>query len=505
MFHQSGYPKTPEQGAGMKKVVVIGGGFAGMAAAAQLQQASMEVTLVERHSMLGGRARTWQSGAYRFDMGPSWYLMPEVFDGFFADLGRRRENYYRIHQLDPSYRVFFQDAPPLDIGADLDSTLEVFEKLEEGGAQKLKAYLADASYKYKIAMDHFLYKEYRSLFQFFKPSMVVPGLRLGVFASLHSHIKKYFSNPRAQRILEYAMVFLGTKPAMAPALYSIMSHVDLVQGVFFPHGGMGAVVAGMTKLLEELSVTIKTGVEVHRIVCAGKKAVGVETSMGYIPADCILGTGDYYHIEQDLLEPSYRNLNAAYWRRAILAPSMFVLYLGVGKQIPQLAHHNLFFSDGWDEHFHQIFDDPQWPRNPSYYVSSIGHDDDAGMSPPGKENIFILVPIAAGLKSSESHRQQYAERIITHLETIIGESIRPHLEVQRIYGPAEFQEDYHALKGTALGLSHTLTQTAAFRPAMRNKKLTNLFYAGQYTHPGVGLPMTLIAANIVAQIVKKTL
>lgn len=486
----------------MDKVLVIGGGFAGMATAALLQHGGMDVTLVEKHDQLGGKARVWRSAGYTFDMGPSWYLMPDVFDDFFSKLGRKREDYYSIKRLDPAYRVFFEGNDTVDIGKDIESTVRLFEKFEPGSGTRLRQYLADCGHKYGLAIDRLLYKEYRNIFHFFNPSTIFHGLRLGIFRSLHSHVKKYFDDYRAQRILEYSMLFLGSSPMAAPSFYSIMSHLDLVQGVYFPVGGMGAVVAGMEKLLAELNVTVQTGVEVKSIITHEKKAVGVETGQGQIHADHIVGTGDYHHIEQDLLTKPYRNLRARYWKKAVIAPSMFILYLGVKRKIPQLAHHNLFFSADWDRHFQQIFETPQWPDNPSYYVSVASRSEE-GMAAAGGENIFVLVPIAPGLETDEEHSRKYAEKVILHLEALTGKSIRDELEVQRIYTVQDFQADYHAFKGTALGLSHTLGQTAMLRPPMRSKGLENFFYAGQYTHPGVGVPMALIAADLVSGILQK--
>ncbi|MGI9255998.1 MAG: phytoene desaturase family protein [Salinispira sp.] len=487
----------------MKTVLVIGGGFTGMAVAALLQNKGMDVSIAEKNSHLGGRARTWSSKGYTFDMGPSWYLMPEVFEKFFTSLGKKRENYYTLQKLDPLYRVFFEGENTVDIHSDIEQTAKLFESFERGGQARLKAYLEDCRYKYQLALNRFLYSEYRNIFQFFNPSTVFHGLRLGIFGSLHKHVQKYFSDHRAQKILEYAMVFLGTSPNAAPSFYSIMSHVDLVQGVYFPQGGMGAMVAGMEKLLSELNVTVRTNCEVQHIHAEGKKVESVQTSQGIMKPDYVIGTGDYHHLEQDLLEKPYRNLSKRYWQKAVLAPSMFILYLGVRRKIPQLAHHNLFFASDWNRHFNQIFEKPQWPDNPSYYVSAVSRDDDT-MAPPGRENIFILVPIAPGLECTEEHKQRYAEKMIIHLEALTGKSIRDEIEVQRIYTAQDFQDDYHAFKGTALGLAHTLGQTAVFRPSMRNRKLENLFYAGQYTHPGVGVPMTFIAADIVADILAET-
>ncbi|AHC15274.1 phytoene desaturase family protein [Salinispira pacifica] len=486
----------------MKKALVIGGGFAGMASAAKLKHQGMDVTLLERHDRLGGRGRSWEDQGYTFDMGPSWYLMPEVFEQFFDDLGKNRADYYSLKKLSPYYRVFFEDEGSVDIGPDRSGINAVFDGLEKKGSEKLEKYLKKASYKYKVAIEEFLYREYRSIFQFINPRLVFQGSRLGVFGDLHSHVKKYFKDHRAQKILEYAMVFLGNSPSNAPALYSIMSHVDLVQGVYFPHGGMNKMVEGMHRLLEDMGVDIRLNTDVTRIIHADGRATGVETDAGTFKADVVLATGDYHHIEQKLLDQEVRNYSAKYWEKAVVAPSMFIMYLGVGKKLPGLKHHNLFFAREWNTHFDEIFKNPAWPDNPSYYVS-VTSDDDDSMSPEGKENVFVLVPVAPGLSADRDFRKEYGDKIIRHLENLCGENIRDSIEVQRYYSGEDFTEDYGALKGTALGLAHTLGQTAVFRPSMRNKHLKNVFYAGQYTHPGVGVPMTLIAADIVSSAIGK--
>lgn len=485
------------------KALVIGGGFAGMAAAARLRNDGWDVVLIEQHDRLGGRGRVWQEGEYRFDLGPSWYLMPEVFEDFFTNLGKKREDYYPLKKLSPYYRVFFEGQDTVDVGPHLEGIYKLFEKIEPSGRKKLEAYLKTAGYKYDVALKEFLYKEYRSIFQFLNPRLLIQGSRLGVFGSLHAHVKRYFTDHRAQKILEYAMVFLGNSPSNAPALYSIMSHVDLVQGVFFPEGGMGTMVNGLQRLLEDIGVEVRLGTKATQIVCNNSRVEGVLTDDGHIEADLVVATGDYHHIEQDLLPKNKRNYSQRFWKKAVVAPSMFIIYAGVGKKLPNLVHHNLYFAEQWERHFDEIFENPTWPENPSYYVSMTSHDD-SSMSPDGKENIFILVPIAPGLQSDLKFKEQYGRKIISHLEGLIGEPFFDQIEVLRYYAPEDFQRDYNAFKGSALGLSHTLGQTAVFRPSMRNRRLKNLFYAGQYTHPGVGVPMTLIAADVVANSVKKT-
>ena len=488
--------------AGRGRVVVAGAGVGGLAAAALLAKEGFEVVVVERNEQPGGRARIWQKDGYTFDMGPSWYLMPEVFERFFAKFGRTPADYYSLRRLSPSYRVYFGPGDAHDVPADRAGAAALFDRLEPGGGAKLESYLDDAAYKYKVAVGEFLYREYRSVFDFFNRRMMSEGLKLNVLGKLDAAVRRRFGDRRARQILEYAMVFLGTSPNDAPAMYALMSHVDLTQGVFYPMGGLSAVARGMRQVAAEQGVSFRMGTEVRRIVAAGGRVVGVETSGPYgererLPCAAVLANADYAHVETELLDPADRTYARRYWERRVVAPSMFLMYLGVTRRLESLAHHNLYFQENWNEHFDSIFRRPAWPKAPCFYLSCISKTDPA-MAPPGRENVFVLVPVAAGLADDDATREAYADEVLRHVERTVGEEIVPHVETKRIYSQRDFAADYRAWKGTALGLSHTLMQTAAFRPAMRSRKVRGLHYAGQYTHPGVGLPMVVISAEVAA-------
>jgi phytoene desaturase len=434
-------------------------------------------------------------------MGPSWYLMPEVFEDFFGLFGRSREQYYRLQELSPYYRVFFHPREWVDVTSDRSQVLDLFESFEAGGAKRLEKYLDRAKYKYDVAMKEFLYKDYASVFDFLNARMLIEGTRLNVFGRLDRSVRRYFRDRRARQILEYAMVFLGTSPQVAPALYSIMSHVDLNLGVHYPIGGLSAVSAGIAKLAEEQGVQIRLNAEVKKIhVESSARATRVATAEDEIETDVVLVNADYPFTETQLLEPAYRSLPAAYWKRRVFAPSMFILYLGLNKSLKNLVHHNLYFSEDWNEHFDTIFKVPSWPQEPCFYLSCITKTD-PHMAPKGQENVFVLVPVAPGLEDGEAFRERYADQVIDHIEKVIGEPFRSSIVVRRIFSHRDFISDYNAYGGTALGLAHTLNQTAFFRPAFRSKKVENLFYAGQYTHPGVGVPMVLISARVAAGLI----
>jgi phytoene desaturase len=331
--------------------------------------------------------------------------------------------------------------------------------------------------------------------------MLIEGSRLNVFGRLDKSVRRYFQDRRARQILEYAMVFLGTDPSQAPALYSIMSHVDLNLGVHYPSGGLQTVGAALACLAAEQGVQLLFNQDVRKIVVENGTARKVLTDRAQYGGEAVLVNADYAFAETRLLDPPYQSYPARYWERRVLAPSFFVLYLGVKKRLNSLVHHNLYFSQDWERHFDAIFREPSWPDQPCFYVSCISKTD-AEAAPPGRENVFILVPVAPGLDDSEALRESYAEDVIRHVEQVAGEQFRSSLEVKRIFSHRDFIADYNAYKGTALGLAHTLNQTAVFRPRFRSRKVDNLYYVGQYTHPGVGVPMVLIAAQVVSDLVR---
>ncbi len=496
-----GYTAGMNTGCG-DRVVVVGAGIGGMAAAARVAKNGFRVTVVERNDQAGGRARLWKKDGFTFDMGPSWYLMPDVFDRFFAHFGRKTSDYYELKKLDPSYRVFFGPGQEHDIPSDRAGQRALFDRLEPGGGAKLERYLESAAYKYRVAVGEFLYRDYRTVFDFLNWRMMTEGLKLNVLGKLDAAVSRQFGDVRARQILEYGMVFLGTSPYHAPAMYSLMSHVDLTQGVFYPPGGLSAMAQGIRRLAEEQGVEFRLSTEVQKIVTANGRATGVQVRMPdgggeTLPCDAVLANADYAHVETELLDAADCALPRRYWRRRVVAPCLFLLYLGVTRKLERLVHHNLYLQLDWSRHFDAVFRTPGWPERPCFNVSCISKTDPA-MAPPGCENVFVLVPMAAGLEDTDDVREAYADRLIRHMEEMTGEEIAPHVAVRRIYSHRDYAADYHAWGGTALGLSHTLFQTAVFRPPRRSRKVRNLFYAGQYTHPGVGVPMVLIAGELAA-------
>lgn len=485
-----------------KKAVVIGAGFAGLASACFLAKDGYEVTVVEKNKGLGGRARVFEAKGFRFDMGPSWYLMPEVFEHFFGVFGKKPEDYYSLKKLDPGYRMWFSEGEELDISADMTKNEKLFDGIEKDGGSKLRAYLADAKYKYETAMERFVRRSYNDWHNLLIPQLFIDGVRLRILENIEGHVNRYFESDKARKILEYSIVFLGGSPKNTPSLFSMISHTDFTQGVYYPMGGIGEVISGMVKLGKELGVKYVGGEEVTEIIVTDGKAVGVKTKNKVFEADVVVANGDYVHVETKLLEKQYQSYDEKYWESRIVAPSAFILYLGVKKKIKGLTHHNVFVQHDWKKHFDEIFEDPKWPTAPSYYVSCPSKTDPI-VAPKGSENLFVLVPVASGLSEDEESKKAYRDMILSDLQERIGVEFEKDIVYEKIFSVSDFAADYNAYKGTALGLSHSFWQTAYFRPHQKSSKVSNLYFAGQFTHPGIGTQMALISGEIAATLVKE--
>ncbi len=481
-----------------KRIVVIGGGFGGLAAAALLAKQRHAVTVLEKNSELGGRARIWRQNNFQFDLGPSWYLMPEVFDHFFSLFGRRASDFYQLKRLDPGYRVFWGKGDYWDIPAEKESLFRLADQWEENGAEKLRDYLRRSTDLYRSAMAQFIYRDFHRVAELVDWNFLKALVRNRLYLSLEKYIQQTFTNPRMWRLLEYTMVFLGTSPRQAPAIYALMSHVDFNLGVWYPLGGIGVVVEAIRKLAEQQGVKIIAGAEVKKVCLHHGKIVSVHSTKGDLAADLVVANADYHYVETQLLPAEARSFSQQYWERRTLAPSTLLVYLGLREKLSGSLHHNLYFDEHWDEHFATIFTSPAWPRKYSYYVS-VPSKTDPVAAPAGKENLFFLIPVASGLKDTESVRERYANRVVTHFSTLVGTDLAKKVEVRRIFSHRDFIQDYHACQGTALGLAHTLRQTAVFRLPHRSRKVSNLYYVGHYTHPGIGVPPVIVSAEIVVR------
>jgi phytoene desaturase len=486
-----------------KTTIVIGSGFGGMAAAALLAKDGFEVTVLEKNDQPGGRAIVWKEKGFVFDMGPSWYLMPDVFEKFFAEFGKKPQDYYKLLRLNPAYRVFFSKDEIVDVSPTLERNFELFERYQKDGREQFKKYLVAAEYQYKIAMNEFIYKEYRHLWNFFSFRLLSKGSKLHLFTSLDEYAKRYVTDPKMRKILEYTMVFLGGTPFDTPALYSLMSHVDFNLGVWYPDGGFGELARAFQRLATEQGVTFEFNCEVEKIEVHDKRVTGVTTSKGKMNANVVIANADYPYVETHLLDQQHQTYPEEYWKKKAIAPSALLMYLGVKGKIQAFAHHNLYFAPQWEDHFQTIFHEPKWPEDPSYYVSCPSKTDPS-VAPAEDENLFILIPVAAGLEDTEKTREKYFTKVMDHLELLTGENIKDRLIVKRLFAHQDFIQNYHAYKGTALGLAHTLRQTAVFRSSHYSKKVTGLYYTGHYTHPGIGVPMVIISSQILAQQIRKS-
>lgn len=486
----------------MKKAVVIGGGFAGMSGAAYLAKNGFKVTLLEKNSTLGGRARQFSTPeGFHFDMGPSWYWMPEVFDRFFNDFDFSRESLYDLKRLDPSYRVFFEEEA-MDIPASMEELKSLFEGIEPGAANQLESYLSEAGIKYQMGV-HKLVRKPKLVFKdLLDQDLIFNMLRLSTLSSMTAHVQSHFKDERIRRIMEFPVLFLGAKPEKTPALYSLMNYADLALGTWYPMGGMVRIVEAMQTVLEALGVDIKCEQSVKGIQVKNGKAAAVELEGGTIEADVVLAAGDYHHMEQHLLPPEHRMYSPKYWDSRVMAPSSLLFYLGVSKRAKGLLHHNLFFDRDFSPHAAEIYDNPQWPKDPLFYACAPSVTDDS-VAPEGMENIFLLIPIAPDLKLSQTRPEDYLEMLLGRIKLKTGVDLSGDVMFKRVYGPDDFKSDYHSFKGNAYGLANTLRQTANLKPRMQHKRIDNLFFAGQLTVPGPGVPPSIISGEIAALEIQK--
>jgi len=483
----------------MKKSIVMGGGIGGLATACILARKGYEVTLYEKNPHLGGRANIFEAQGFKFDMGPSWYLMPDVFESFYHLMGEKVEDHLELIQLSPSYRIFFKDENKvIDMFSDLERDIPTLESLEPGSGQKLKEYLAKAQRQYEIAKDGFMYKNYNSIFDFINFRTMLEGSKLSVFSDMDAYVNRYFKHPLVKKILQYPLVFLGSSPYNTPALYSIMNHIDFNMGVFYPQGGMYKITESLVRIAQKNGAKLISGKGVKQIIVKNGQAIGVELeTREIVKADLIISNADMAHTELNLLEAPYRQYNQSYWDQKVLAPSALIMYLGVKGKIDSLVHHNLLFSQDWKKNFREIFDDPIWPEDPSLYVCAPSKTDPS-VAPAEDENLFVLVPIAAGLEYSQGQLEEYARKILIMMQSEMNiPDLVDRVIYQRLYSIKDFQQDYNAYKGTALGLAHTINQTAIFRPNNYSKKVKNLYYVGAGTNPGIGVPIQLISAEMV--------
>lgn len=479
------------------KLAVIGSGFAGLSAASYLAKAGYAVDTYEKNSAVGGRARQLSEGGYLFDMGPSWYWMPEVFEKFFNDFGYSATDFYELEQLDPGFMMVFGQEDILQVPSDYHQLRSVFESIEAGSAEQLDLFMKEAAFKYHTGMDKLVYKPGLSIMEFADWDLLKGIFKLQVFTAFSRHVRKFFKHPKLVALMEFPVLFLGAMPADTPALYSLMNYAGLKLGTWYPKGGFGQVIAAMKTVAELQGARFFTGEAVTHLAIDQRRLTTVHTSLRKQFYEGVIASADYHHVEQQLLDAGVRNYDEGYWEERVMAPSALIFYLGVTCRIEKLQHHTLFFDTSLEKHAIEIYREPQWPSQPLFYVCCPSRSDE-GVAPQGHENLFILMPLAAGLKDHHTLREAYFQLIMGRLEKFTGVAIREFLDYQKSYCVGDFKNDYNAYKGNAYGLANTLLQTANFKPSIRNRHVDNLFYAGQLTVPGPGVPPSIISGKVAA-------
>lgn len=483
-----------------KSAVVIGAGFAGLTAATTLARSGYSVVLVEQHDQTGGRARVLHEEGFTFDMGPSWYWMPEVAEAFFNKCGRSIYKYLNLIRLDPSYQVVFSKDDHVPLPASFTEIQELFERTEQGAGKQLALFMDQAEFKYRTAMKSYVNRPGLSLTEFCNRDVLLSLCRMDMLQPFSRHARKYFHDKRLLQIVSFPVLFLGATPDRIPALYSMMNYADMKLGTWYPLGGMHQLSKAFTKLAEESGVKIMLKTKVEEMVVDGKNVIGVRTDKGLLPADVVISGADYHHTDQELLPKGMANYSDSYWEKREMAPSCLIYYVGVKRKLPRLQHHNLFFEHDFEQHAGDIYEHAKWPEHPLFYLCCPSKTDDS-VAPPGMENLFFLIPTAPGLEDTPAVREHYRNVVLKRTAAFCDTSFEEDIVYCKSYACTDFMADYNAFKGNAYGLANTLRQTALLKPSIRHKKIGNLFYTGQLTVPGPGVPPAILSGQLVAEYV----
>lgn len=483
-----------------KHIHIIGSGFSSLAASCYMSKMGYQVTVLEKNSTVGGRARQLIKDGYTFDIGPSWYWMPGVFERFFNDFGKKPSDYYQLEKLNPAYRVYFGKDDYLLIDGDLDRIYEMFEKEEPGSSKYLKRFMDSAGANYKTAIEDLVYKPGVSPLELVTPTTIARISQF--FSTVKKQVRKNIKSKKLIQILEFPVLFLGAKPSNTPAFYNFMNYADFGLGTWHPKGGMYSVVKGMKKLAEELGVDFKTNMNVEKIIVENNRVAGVKVNGEFIPTDLVLSGADYHHSET-LLDHQYRQYSESYWQGKTFAPSSLLFYVGFDKKLQNINHHVLFFDTDFDVHAEEIYDNPKWPTEPLFYANFTSVSD-SGTAPKGKENGFFLIPLAPGIEDTPELREKYFDLIINRFEKITGQEVKKSIIFKESFCVNDFVKEYNSYKGNAYGMANTLLQTAFLRPNIKSKKVKNLYFTGQLTVPGPGVPPSLISGKIASELIEKT-
>jgi len=495
-------PIKPEN---TKKIAVIGAGFAGLSAAAYLAKEGFKVDVYEKNETVGGRARQLRTdNGYVFDMGPSWYWMPDVFDQFFNDFGYQTKDLYELKLLDPGFSIVFGAYDTMHVPANFEELCQMFDSIESGSAIKLKQFLDEAAYKYKVGIEKLVYKPGLSVTEFIDKDLIKGVFKLQVFTNFSEHVKKFFKNPKLIALMEFPVLFLGAMPEDTPALYSLMNYAGLKLGTWYTKGGFGTVIDAMKDVAIKQGANFYLNEAVDSFNIIDKQITQISTAKRTANYDGVIASADYHHVEQKLLGDQYRNYDEKYWDKRVLAPSSLIFYLGVNKKVEGINHHTLFFDEDLKQHAIEIYKEPKWPSKPLFYVCCPSKTDDS-VAPAGHENLFLLMPLATNIEDNEVLREQYFDVMMNRLEKFTKQDIRSFIDYKKSYCISDFVNDYNSYKGNAYGLANTLLQTANLKPSLKNKKINNLFYAGQLTVPGPGVPPSIISGNVAAKQLTKYL
>jgi len=482
-----------------KRIVIIGSGFASLSASCYLAKAGYDVTILEKNGNAGGRARQLFKEGFKFDIGPTWYWMPDVFESFFRDFNKIPSEYYELVKLSPAYQVYFDIMESLTISDEIQKIYDLFEKEEKGSSVYLKKFLNSAKYNYEVAINDLVYQPGESINELITFKTIKNANQF--FKSISSEIRKNIKSKKLIQILEFPVLFLGAKPSNTPSFYNFMNYADFGLGTWHPKGGMYEVVKAFVSLASSLGVTIKTDQNVEKIVVEGGMVKGVKANREFLEANIVISGADYHHSES-LLDKKYRMYSESYWNRKTFAPSALLFFVGFNKKLKNISHHTLFFDSDFDQHGIDIYDSPRWPKEPLFYAS-FPSVSDCSFAPKQKEAATFLIPIAPGIEDTPEIREAYFLKIINRLEKLTNQSVMKAIVFKESYCIKDFVKDYNSYKGNAYGLANTLLQTAVLRPKMRSKKVKNLFFTGQLTVPGPGVPPSIISGKIVSDLVKK--
>lgn len=484
-----------------KKIAIIGSGFSSLSAAAYLAKEGYKVDVFEKNDSVGGRARQFIQDGFTFDMGPTWYWMPDVFERFFEDFGRKREEYYQLELLDTSYRIYYAENEFIDVKPDENYLCGVFENYQPGSSVFLKNFLKGARENYDIAIKDLVYRPGLSPFELVNGRTMK---RINLFLkSIQKQVRSKIKHPYLFQLLEFPVLFLGAKPSNTPAFYNFMNYADLGLGTWYPKGGMYAVVAGMKRLAEEYGVQFHVSSDVQQITSANHTATGIVVNNNFYPSDAVLSGADYHHTES-LLDEVNRGYSQKYWKKRVFAPSALLFYVGVKRKLKGILHHMLFFDESFDKHAINIYDKPQWPQRPLFYAS-FPSVTDTNCAPKDYENGTFLIPIATGITDNESIRQEYFQKILERFKKLTGHDISDDIILKKSYSVKDFVDDYNSYGGNAYGLANTLMQTAFLRPGLKSRKVKGLYFTGQLTVPGPGVPPALISGKLSSELITKYL